>query len=100
MDVTDVNMEVHAMEVTDVPESVPETMEHPSLYMPDLRDEEGAMDMSNVPESVPETNHKRRRKECSVTKSIKRKIIECSEDNYYMNNVYYPTWRKYPLNYQ
>ena len=45
MDVTDVNVEAHAMEVTDVPDSVPETMEHPSQFMPDERDAEGAMDL-------------------------------------------------------
>ena len=62
MDVTDVNVEAHVMELTDVPDSVPETMEHPSQYMPDVRDAEGAMDICIVLESVPDTSHKRRRK--------------------------------------
>ena len=89
-DVTVVKVEVHAMEVTDVLESVP-----------DVGGEESAMDMSimpdNVPDSVPDSSHKRRRKECSASKNNKRRVIECSEDSYYVNNEYYPTWRKYPL---
>ena len=81
-DVTVVKVEVHAMEVTDVLESVP-----------DVGGEESAMDMSIMPDS----SHKRRRKECSAFKNNKRRVIECSEDSYYVNNEYYPTWRKYPL---
>ena len=97
MDVTVVKVEVHAMEVTDVLEGVPDTMEHPSLYMPDVGGEESAMDMNIMPESVPDSSHKRRRKECSASKNNKKRVIECSEDSYYVNNEYYPTWRKYPL---
>ena len=63
--------------------------------MPDERDAEGAMNIRIVQKSLPDTSHKRRRKECSVTKNTKRRVVECSEDSYYMKN--YPTWRKYPL---
>ena len=102
-------------------------MEQLSLYMPDGRDDEGAMDatdlpetiattstpdgsgeMAVVPDSLPDTStsatpvgngqrSKRKRNDYPV-KGKRRRIVNTSEDNYYVNSEYHPTWRKYPLN--
>ena len=98
-------------------------MEQLSLYMPDVRDDDGAMDvtdvlettattptpdgsgedveMADMPDSMPDTTAtpggKRKRSDCPVN-SKRRRIIECSEDIYYVKNKYHPTWIKLPLN--
>ena len=103
-------------------------MEQLYLYMPDGRDDDGAMDvtdlpetiattstpdgsgeMADVPNSMPNTSatpggngecsqrSKRKRNNYPV-KCKRRRIVNSSEDNYYLNSEYHPTWRKYPLN--
>ena len=49
--------------------------------------------LDNVPADVLEQpgSHKRKRRVCPG--SERRRIVNCSEDQYYMNREYYPTWR-------
>ena len=49
--------------------------------------------LDNVPAGVLEQqeSHKRKRRECPGRE--RRGTINCSEDQYYLNNEYYPTWR-------
>ena len=93
-------------------------MEQLSLYMPDGRDDDGAMDvtdlpetiattstpdgsgeMADVPDSMPDASARSKRKRNNYpVKCKRRRIVNSSEDNYYVNSEYQPTWRKYPLN--
>ena len=54
--------------------------------------------LSNVTADVLDRSgsHKRKRSVCPG--SERRRVINYSERQYYLNEEYYPTWRSYPLN--
>ena len=54
--------------------------------------------LSNVPADVLEQSgsHKRKRRVCPG--SERRRVVNCSEGQYYTNEEYYPTWRSCSLN--
>ena len=58
-------------------------------YMPGL---------DTMPEGVLEQpgRHKRKRRGCP--RSGRRRVINCSEGQYYVEDDYYPTWRCFPHN--
>ena len=115
---------IRSMEKLPTPDSVRRLgqveveMEQLSLCMPDVRDDDGAMDvtdlpetiattstpdgsgeMADVPDSMPDASARSKRKRNNYpVKCKRRRIVNSSEDNYYLNSEYHPTWRKYPLN--
>ena len=88
----------NTVDMTGVPESWPEKINQLRPHRPDMGDGGDAMEMLEELGRVQKTSRKRKRVTYNTGKNTSRRSINVSEDNYYMNNEYLQTRRKYPLN--
>ena len=74
---------------TSTPGPETETMPGTGTYMPGL---------DTMPEDVLEQTGRHKRKRRGCPRSGRRRVINCSEGQYYVEDDYYPTWRCFPHN--